>query len=377
MNAAITLVEPQMEGLFHAPFNAALLHAVLLAYPEAAVAFQCFPEHARVVREILDEHAPGLAGRVEWRVVPFAAGGAMITRWRRSGQAMRALFDRRERLLFCSISRMQLLQLKRAMRHHDQVRAVLHGDLDQIEWPPRASLPMRPFTLERVLRRPHPAGLRYLLLGESIRAHLPERFTALRANTRVIDHPYHFLPLRPAAAQVPVFGIFGNCGDGRLLEEVARAVKAANPAIRCRLVGFLSDREAVERLRPFVEDVGDQPIPRETFHARAEQITHALWLAPPGSFRLRASGTFFDTLAHATPLIYTANPYIDQYLAGALAVGVRCASVEDVVRAVLRVAATHTTEAYSAQRTAIASLRERFSPAALAGRLPMALEWKF
>jgi hypothetical protein len=105
--------------------------------------------------------------------------------------------------------------------------------------------------------------------------------------------------------------------------------------------------------------------------------TVQLWLAPPGSFRLRASGTFFDALAHGRPLIYTANPYIAQYLAGPQAVGVRCASVEDVARAVLDVAATHTTEAYGAQRAAIMNLRERFSPVALAGRLPAALESDF
>jgi hypothetical protein len=376
MDAAIALVEPQMEGIFHAPFNAALLHAVRLAYPEAAVSFRAFSGHARVVRGILDEHAPGLAERVEWRTLPFAAGGPLIARWRRSGPTIRTLLDRRERLLFCSISRMQLLHLKRAMRQGDQVRAVLHGDLDQIERPPRASLPMRPFTLERVLLRPHPAGLRYLLLGESIRAHLPERFSVLRANAQVIDHPYHFLPLRATAARTPVFGIFGNCGDGRLLEEVARAVKAADPAILIRLVGFLSDREAVERLRPLVEDVGDLPIPRESFLRRAEEITHALWLAPTGSFRLRASGTFFDALAHGTPLIYTANPYIDQYLSGTWTAGVRCASIEDIVRAVLEVVGTYTPVAYFAQRETLADLRARFSPTALARSLPATLGWE-
>src|SRR5271163_255428 len=47
VNTAIALVEPQMEGILHAPFNAALLHAVLLAYPETAVSFCAFPGHAR------------------------------------------------------------------------------------------------------------------------------------------------------------------------------------------------------------------------------------------------------------------------------------------------------------------------------------------
>ncbi|HEY2037221.1 MAG TPA: hypothetical protein VGG96_09420, partial [Steroidobacteraceae bacterium] len=183
MSIAIAVVEPQMEAVFHAPFNAALLHAVLLAYPDAAVSFRAFPEHARGVREILDEQAPGLAARVEWRVVPFAAGGSVVRRWRQCERAIREVLgrspnpspERRERVLFCSVSRMQLLALKRAMRRSDQVRAVLHGDLDQLERPPRERFPMRLFALERVLQRPHPAGLRYLLLGDSIRERLPER----------------------------------------------------------------------------------------------------------------------------------------------------------------------------------------------------------
>ncbi|MHB8233236.1 MAG: glycosyltransferase family protein [Solirubrobacteraceae bacterium] len=381
-----------MEAVFHAPFNAALLHAVLLAYPDVAVSFRAFPEHAREVRGILAEQAPELAARVEWRVVPFAAGGSVVRRWRQCGQAIREVLgrspnrspnwspERRERVLFCSLSRMQLLALKRAMRRTDQVRAVLHGDLDQLERPPRERFPMRLFALERVLQRPHPAGLRYLLLGDSIRERVPARLRAALANPGVIDHPYHFFPVRAGARgarlpAAPVFGIFGNSGSGRHLEAVARAVKAVDPTIRFRLVGFVANQAAVERLRPFVEDVGYQPIARATFLKRAEEITHALWLAPPNSFRLRASGTFFDALAYAKPLIYTANPYIDDYFDRAPGLGTRCATTAAVPQAILEAAAGHSEAAYGVQRAAIERLRERFSPAALAGTLPAALAW--
>jgi hypothetical protein len=373
-----------MEGIFHVPFNAALLHAMLLAYPQTAVSFRAFPEHARGVRAILDQQAPELAARAEWRTLPGAPGGSVVQRWRQTGQAIRAVLGRepgcgRERVLLCSISRMQLLQLQRAMRGGDHVRAVLHGDLDQLERPPRERFPMRLFALERVLQRPHPPGLRYLLLGQSIRDHLPARFPELPARSGVIDHPYHFFPLRPAPAfsvrtGPPVFGVFGNSGDGRLLEGVARAVQAVDPAIRFCLVGFVADQEAVRRLRPWVEDVGDRPLSRETFVARAEAISYALWLAPPDSFRLRASGTFFDALAFAKPLIYTANPFIDAYFHAAPGIGVRCATLAAVPQAILE-AAAYTDREYGAQRAAMERLRVRFAPAALAQTLPAALGW--
>jgi len=378
-NTPLAVVEPQMEELFHAPFNAALLHAVLLAYPETPISFRAFPGHVQAVRAILDEHAPALAAKVEWRVVPHAPGNTLPGRWRRSARATREVLDHarrsQERILFCSISRMQLLQLKRAMRPTDQVRTVLHGDLDQIEHPLREAFPQRLFSLERVLQRPHPLGLRYLLLGDSIRDHIPPRLQNLLPHSGVIDHPYHFLPLQPPPPGPPIFGIFGNCGDGRLLETVARTVKSSSPGIRFRLVGFVADRQAAERLRPFVENVETHPLLRETFRQRAETITYALWLAPPNSFRLRASGTFFDALAYAKPLIYIANPYIDAYFTTTSAPGTRCSTLDDVAAAVQSAAATHNPAAYTTQQAAIARLRERFSPIALAGHLPAALDW--
>ena len=59
-----------MKGLFHAPFNAALLHAVVLAYPDRSVSFHGFPEHVRVVQEILEQNDPSILERIEWRRIP-------------------------------------------------------------------------------------------------------------------------------------------------------------------------------------------------------------------------------------------------------------------------------------------------------------------
>jgi len=378
MQRGIAVVEPQMEAMFHAPFNAALLHAVALAYPGVAVSFRGFPDHLRIVRGILEQQAPEAAQRIEWRVTPLAGAGSLIARWRQAGRVMREVLRAKERVVFCSISRMQLLVLKRAMRDGDDVRAVLHGDLDQIAQPPRERFPMSLMSLHRVLLQKNAGTLRYVLLSESIRAHVPQAFAAAFANAGVIDHPYHFFPLQEASHALPkpmVLGMFGNTGDGRLLEQVARAVKAANPEVRFRLVGFLADDAAVERLQPFVEDVGAVPISREVFLERAEGVTHTLWLATTDSFQLRASGTFFDALAYAKPLVYTANPFIDPYYAMEPGIGVRCETMGDVPGSILELAACSTVEEYAAARAAMLRLRKRFTPHALAERLPASLGW--
>ncbi|HEU4636761.1 MAG TPA: hypothetical protein VFS41_11320 [Edaphobacter sp.] len=374
---AIAVIEPQMEGLFHAPFNAALLHAVMLAYPDSPISFQGFPEHCRIVRQILEQNTSIPAERIDWRVVPVPHAKSLPARWLETRRSIRQAASSADRVLFCSISRMQLLHLKNFLsaRPQLQVRAVLHGDLDRILSKSKESFPSSLFSLERVLQMSHPSGLRYLLLGESIRQYIPEQFQKALATSSAMDHPYHFPAIQSKDHRPFVFGIFGNTGDGRMLEQVARRVKEIDPSVKFRLIGFLSNREAVERLRPFVEGVTDRPISRENFIAQAQEITHSLWLASPNSFQLRASGTFFDALAYGKPIVYTANPYIDFYFSLMPRIGYRCESLEHVPDMIVSIVRTETQMAYSEAQVAMQHLRDRFTPEQLAKTLPAKIGW--
>ena len=363
---SVAVVEPQMEHVFHAPFNAALLHAVRLAFPEVEVSFLAFASHAAVVRGLLEVHAPGAAKSITWRENPGVPAGSTLGRWRQNSRTFRQVLDRGERVVFSSISRMQLLQLKRMMKDDGDVLAVLHGDLERIGEPEVDRFPASLFKLQDVLLRRQPRGLRFVLLGESIRRHMPPEYDAVLSNAVLIDHPYHFPECSHGAGEPLVFGIFGNSGTGTLVEEVARRVKAVRPEVRFRLVGFVADAEAAERLAPYVEGAECVPISREEFVRRAESVTHALWVSSPDSFKLRASGTFFDALAFCKPLVYTANAYVDAYLTGAPEVGVRCAGVEEAAAKILELAAHPDAGGYARSVRAIEVLRKRFAPEALA-----------
>jgi hypothetical protein len=366
-----------MRGIFHAPFNAALLHAVVLAYPDRAISFHAFPEHARVVRQILEQNDSSILERIEWRQIPLPRAKSLPARWLESRRLIHEAVSSSGNVLFCSISRMQLLHLKKYLlkRKYPQVRAVLHGDLDRITEKSKESFPASLFSLERVLLMDHPPALRYILLSNSIRQNIPEKFRQALAQSSWIDHPYHFPPIQPAAPDSLVFGTFGNTGDGRLLEQVAREVKNVDPSVQFRLIGFLSNQQSVDRLRPLIDDVTDQPISRENFIHRARGVTHALWLAPPDSFRLRASGTLFDALAYGRPLVYTANAYVDPYFSLEPEIGVRCLSLEEVAPAILELVHNHTDVRYLQAQKAIERLRRRFTPEELSKTLRERLAW--
>jgi len=374
MSNRLDIVEPQMTGMFHASFNAAMVHAAFLATDEEGVAFSGFAGHVEEVRRILRQLAPRIDSRIEWRTLEASRSGSVISRLWHSHRLISGALRAGNRVLFTSISRMQILLLKRAMNDRVQVRAVLHGDLERIETPASLGSAADLFSLRRTMAGRHPPGLRYLLLGQSIRDHIPPEFAEMISNSSVIDHPYHFVPiknLRPAAC---ILGIFGNTGNGRELEMVARQVKEKNPGITFRLVGFLGSEAIAARLGAWVEHASHRPISREVYAQRAESITHALWLAPIGSFRLRASGTFLDSLSYGKPLIYTANPYIDSYLSQTTGIGTRCESLDAVCETILDVVTQQSADSYARSQTRIAEFRVRFTPESVAHQLRSALE---
>jgi hypothetical protein len=374
----ITLVEPQMTDLHHSPFNAALLHAILLAYPDVSISFIGFQRHVDIVSSILKQNAVELWGRVTWTYYPDFTTRYTFTRWFKSSNLISTVLCTNDRLLFCSISRMQLLQVKRAMTPNQLVRVVLHGELDNLDQVEERHSFKSLVSFQKVLLRPNPIGLRYLLLGNSIRDCIPPRYRAALANSGVIDHPYHFANLATSSTPIGtnlIFGIFGNAGDGKKLAEVVQKVRELTPRVRFKLIGFVSDAEAAQRLQGLVEDVGFIPISHRVFFERSQGVTHTLWIAEPNSYRLRASGTFFDALAHCKPMVYTSNAFLDAYLVDKPGIAIKCDSLDQVPGAIESLLKDTTPDSYLRSQELIVAFRKRFTPLVLAGHLAQELLW--
>ena len=373
----IRVVEPQIAHVGHSPTNAAFLHTAFLAFPSYRVSYSAMPEQLRAVRDILDRYAPEIVEKIEWRTIEEPSENGQRAWWRWSWRTIKGYLGKDERVLFTSLSRMQIFQTKWLMRLHPgaQIRVVLHGDLEELLHPRRDRFPLSLLSVANVLKSRTPKGLRYLLLGRSIFENVPAEFHELTDHAGIVDIPSHFPDFVPQPVDELVFGTFGNSGEGHELEEVVRAVKAQRPNVRFRLVGFLSGPEPVARLAPFVERADFAPLTRAQFIENAREVTHTLWVTRPGGFRLRASATFFDALGIAAPLVYTRNPYIDAYRDAAPGIGWPCADTEAVIREVVRVADAFDPEAYREQQAAMLRFRTRFLPENQTDALRTATGW--
>ena len=377
MKHGISVVEMQMSGLLHAAGNSAMLHMTALAYPEVPLTFWGFATHIPALQEIMARYAPEVIERVTWRVLDGSPTASLWQRWRFHDRVLNELLTSGDRIMFVSISRLQLMQLQGKMKPRHRVAAMFHGELDELENAGRGErFPKNLYDLRRLLGRKQPAGLQYLLLSPAIFANLPERYKPAFQNACLLDLPYQFPPMKYRTYEQPVFGVFGQTGDGRRLEAVARRIHELDPNVKLLLNGFVEDQAAVERLKPFVDGVQAGPLPRDEYIARTGRMSHSLWLAPPDAYRLRASGAFTDAITLGKPVIFSAAAFPDYYHALEPGACVRCASVDDLPAAVVDAAHTHTAAKYAEQQEAVERLGRRFYAPSQAEHLRACLDWE-
>jgi len=380
----IILCEPQCWGFEHAPFNAALLRTVLLAFPEARVAFMGEKEHLTCVRNLPPGNGRVEDPRVEWReiTIPPRAQSGRGRLYRELSLCRRVLSaaSRPEvrAIVICSMTKPGLFALKTLLPWGGirvPVLAVLHSVLADLD----PALPARPrklsLTLRQVLKLAHPRQLAYLALGASIYRCLAETVPEVIPYFKVLDHPYFMLPAEsPSDLPGPVrFGYFGTGNSAtkgfrqfaRLAQETLRTRSPRDAEFL--LVGSLQ-REESGRVgdSESVQGLSYEPLPNDEYARRASSVTYAVGLGSPSYYRLVASASFLDALCFAKPGIYLRNPFIEHYFDSLGDIGYLCDSCDAVRDTVFSVLGEFPLSTYRQQGLNILRGRQRFEPNALA-----------
>ena len=387
---SVCVCEPVCRGFEHGLVNTAILHTVLLAFPEASCTFAAEEEHCNRVRANLTERDPADAARVRWESISIPPR-LTSTRKRLPFEfgTLRQVFDiaRRQNaglLFFSSATELGLFALKMLLfrgRPPFRIQAMLHNVLASLQ-----TVRKKPFSrfrgLPAVFALPQPAGLRYIALGESISRHLRAIHPKAAQYFDVLDLPHEWAtsnPLPVSPGKPILFGFLGvSQGKGfRTFADVAKGVRVAEPSARFSLAGHLNSPADCAQYSGITEDAECRPLSDEEYRRRGLALTYAVWTADPEHYGLVASATFLDTLSLIKPCIYLHNPYIDSYASRMGDIGYGCRNVKEMQDLVISLLRSFPAERYRQQCENILRGRDIFSPRVVSGHLrDLFLKWK-
>ncbi len=311
----IIIVEPVRFGLEHQAFNAALLQAVVAAFPAEEVQFWADQSHLDSIAEMVD---PALG--VELVAVAVAPRRASL--WQRLGpdsrlarQAIGCARQSGSRVLFSSIT-IPLLwacRLAGGSTAH-QVGGVLHGGLAELRWRPRFNLWKRLTSLRWALAR-CPQWMTFWVLEQSIAEALGRFTPELVSRFAVFSHPLppDLVAVSHQAPQSPLaIGLLGLATPQKgLLRFLTVAEALHGKGAEFHLVGRVHQdwRSTVEgRLGVLALQPEQQPMPRELFVSRARQLSYAAFFFDGEHYALTASGVLLDCIALGIPLLGCRHP---------------------------------------------------------------------
>jgi glycosyltransferase involved in cell wall biosynthesis len=378
MSGRILVIDPDVEGDEHVPFNAGVLSAVLAAAPDREVAFHAGPRHRAAVLDALPAAtAKLLAGG------PIGAAGHG-SRDRVLDRGLWALLRARplaagDRLIVLTATRATLLTLggltALGMVARGQAFVICHSILARLWLPRRRNPILRQVDFEAALRATLRGGHRLVLVEPGIRAAFAERCPDLASSTRLWPHP---LPERRApppsgrAGGSPRLGFLGWASDDKGFGHFVAAARMFSACAEFHVVGHRKPEDAALQLH----DVSAlATAPRDSFWPRAEYdrqvatLDYVCLFHDPGHYRAVASGVLMDALAFSVPVIAPDMPLVSAIAAEHGEIGFLYAGTAGRDAAIRAALAARGTPRHAAMRDALARAAASRRPEALATRI--------
>jgi len=346
----IIIVEPQCSGFEHTEFNSAFLLLMQETFPSESILFFAEQEHLQLVRGIVLSQ---LCSSIEYHSIIYpdrklSEARRFISELKFTRQIFKiAKKNNCRKLIFASVNSSILWCIKLLLRLYTFVRVIVipHSILETINKKPHSGKPwIYVFWFRLSLKVRNLSRLKYLLLGESIRIELVKSMPKIGKYVNVIDHPYRYAEyVAPLKEDLNVLR-FGSLGTGRrekgtdlffsLATDVRqRTDKSASEFI---LIGPITDEETRKLVTSDVLIPSDErALSREDFDKYAHEIDYSVFCYPSESYKLTASGAFFDALSFVKPIIALRNPFFEYYFKQLGDIGYLCQNYEEMLDVVI------------------------------------------
>lgn len=373
----ITLVDLDCRGLEHEFYNSACLLSIRYARPAANITVSARQAHLHALKNRLALISPDVKFMP---LDPEVVHGSGLLHLYKSLQTLlkRVLLPSPEpivdTIVFLSCSIRSFIVMKWVALYWPSVRFVIifHGLLERLEYHDKTKFKLSNWLLRAVFSYRTSNNISYCVLGRGILEKLQSTVGRVSTPCVAIDSPYLFD--ESAASGSPDGGsiVFGHLGYAHAAKGFLNFIAVAKalshrPSLTFRVVGGTDRSDPRVNQAPELDYVlHDWPVPRGQYEAALADVTYAVFLYPPGSYRLRASGALFDAIAAGKPVIALRNPYFDHVFKAVGDMGYLCDDMDDLIRVCREVAQRFPRERYQQQQQNLAMARVRFSPASIA-----------
>jgi glycosyltransferase involved in cell wall biosynthesis len=380
----ILAIEQTWTGTLHAATNSGTLQTLARAFPGEPI--HVFAEATHLAELQRDAGSPAMTFH-PIAVSPHFRGKTHIVSTRRFAreaatllQALRRSDPRQDCLMVLMsatptaiLAAAWLLRLFRRRRLGVQV--VLHGNLNDINgWRPRNPLRRR-FDLLGVLGRPHPPGLRFVVLDEAIREALGRILPGLLPRVDVFPLPINLdeVPtVPPCRLEAPVrIGFVGLATAAKGIDTFLRVAAASKQRFGTQVefqhVGRVPEGSDLRPFQVLAQPPSTAPLERTEFLRRMAQLHYVLLPYRRGYYDLSASGALVDAMTCQKPIVATRIPFIDGLFAAFGDIGHACDDEAGLAAAVETIMGLDQAR-YDRQVAAMGRVRSSRLPEALAPR---------
>jgi len=339
----IIICEPQCYGFEHAEVNAAFLAVIRYAFPTEEIMFLTESSHLDLVQEISFSHN---ITSIEYRKVlcpvrSYSEARRLSAEWKLTKQVFDFASTRDcKRLIFSSVTSAGLWCIKQFTKKYNKlsVTVIPHSILETVIKRPSLKPWNTLFWFRICLVLRNSSQLQYLVLGESIKRELVRTLPSILNYVKSTDLPYFFREpraIRPAEGRVIKFGSLGVGHRGKgtdIFFQLAKDVhqKTGKDTSEFFLIGQIVDPKISNISTDVIIPSPNKPLGRDKFEEYADSVDYSVFCYNSNSYRLTASGAFFDALSFVKPIIALKNSFFEYYFNTMGDIGYLCSDYNEL-----------------------------------------------
>jgi len=369
------IVEHRHTNKQHNQINACMLYMICQKYFDRNIHFFSEKQHYSNIKEILKVYLPNEKKIQFHKINPPNPFALEYTRFAKDYELFKNIFNfayenNIKQILSLSTSVSSLICLKILSRRYPdiKIKTILHSDLERIT----LKNIVRDFKLGRFLymsfvnlRLPmllfNTNNLKYLVLGESIKSNLLKNLPALTKYAESIDHPYFYKPVKRDTCHIsaifPLLGSFGSIhetkGGGLLLKLLAKLNDKYKNQTQFIICGNIQSNKINEKVKhyEFVKTLnnGSNFISADEYDKQAQLMDYCIFFYDKESYKLGASGAFWDAISYVKPIIALKNDYFEYYFKKFGNIGYLFDSYEELESKVISILSNPQQEQYNEQ----------------------------